>query len=274
MNRWWSRPPSPAMAVAFIALLAAISGTAVALPGRNTVDSGDIKKGAVKTADIAKNAIRGANVGDGSLSGADVKDESLTGADILESSLGTVSRADTANSASTANSANTARPTQPTPRTAPTRRTRRTQRTAPIEPQQPPRRTAPTTSGARPPASTSGGPLSRGRSSVASPPRSKTQALSSGSLGAPIPSPSPPVPPLPRSSTALTESPTRFARGSVKPHRARSASTATARSTCPPCRSSNMTRPGGSDSPSTSSRTTSTVTDSCSRTGPIGSPSA
>jgi hypothetical protein len=39
------------------------------------VDSGDIKKGAVKTADIAKNAIRGANVGDGLLSGADVKDE-------------------------------------------------------------------------------------------------------------------------------------------------------------------------------------------------------
>jgi len=31
------------MAVAFLALLAALCGTAVALPGRNTVDSGDIR---------------------------------------------------------------------------------------------------------------------------------------------------------------------------------------------------------------------------------------
>jgi hypothetical protein len=108
MNRWLSRRPSPAMAVAFIALLAALSGTAVALPGKNTVDSGDIKKGAVKTSDIAKNSIRGANVGEGSLSGADVKDDSLTGADVQESSLGTVPSANTANSATTANTANTA----------------------------------------------------------------------------------------------------------------------------------------------------------------------
>jgi hypothetical protein len=41
--------PSPAMAVAFIALLAALSGTAVALPGKNTVDSGDIRKNAVNS---------------------------------------------------------------------------------------------------------------------------------------------------------------------------------------------------------------------------------
>ena len=38
-----SRRPTPAMAVAFVALLAALSGTAVALPGTNSVDSGDIK---------------------------------------------------------------------------------------------------------------------------------------------------------------------------------------------------------------------------------------
>ena len=41
-----SHMPSPAMAVAFGALLAALSGTAVALPGTGTVDSGDIRKGA------------------------------------------------------------------------------------------------------------------------------------------------------------------------------------------------------------------------------------
>jgi hypothetical protein len=100
--------PSPAMAVAFIALLAALSGTAVALPGKNTVDSGDIKKGAVKRADIARNAVNGSKVGNGSLTGADIRDESLAGADINESSLGQVPSANTANTANTATSATSA----------------------------------------------------------------------------------------------------------------------------------------------------------------------
>jgi hypothetical protein len=82
--------PSPAMAVAFIALLAALSGTAVALPGKNTVDSGDIKKGNVKSSDLAANAVRGGKVRNGSLTGADSKDNSLTGADVDESTLGQV----------------------------------------------------------------------------------------------------------------------------------------------------------------------------------------
>ncbi len=43
MRDFLARRPSPAMAVAFVALLAALSGTAIALPGTNTVDSGDIK---------------------------------------------------------------------------------------------------------------------------------------------------------------------------------------------------------------------------------------
>jgi hypothetical protein len=49
------RLPSPAMAVAFVALLAALSGTAIALPGKNTVDSGDISKGSIKPSEIARN---------------------------------------------------------------------------------------------------------------------------------------------------------------------------------------------------------------------------
>jgi hypothetical protein len=71
--RRFSRLPSPAMAVAFVALLAALSGTAVALPGKNTVDSGDIKKGAVKAADIGSNAVRSKHVKDGSLLAKDFK---------------------------------------------------------------------------------------------------------------------------------------------------------------------------------------------------------
>jgi hypothetical protein len=102
------RRPSPAMAVAFIALLAALSGTAVALPGKNTVDSGDIKKGAVKRSDVGRNAIVGGKVRNGSLGGADVRNDNLTGTDINESTLGQVPSANTANSATTASNATNA----------------------------------------------------------------------------------------------------------------------------------------------------------------------
>jgi hypothetical protein len=102
------RRPSPAMAVAFVALLAALSGTAVALPGKNSVDSGDLKKNAVKGSDVARNAVTGPKIKNGSVTGADVRDDSLTGADLNESTLGQVPSANSANSANTANSATTA----------------------------------------------------------------------------------------------------------------------------------------------------------------------
>src|SRR5262245_65953064 len=44
--------PSPALVVAFAALIVALSGTAIGLPGKNTVDSGDIKNNAVKGKDV------------------------------------------------------------------------------------------------------------------------------------------------------------------------------------------------------------------------------
>jgi hypothetical protein len=44
--------PSPGLVVACVALIVALAGTALALPGRNTVDSGDIKNGQVKPADL------------------------------------------------------------------------------------------------------------------------------------------------------------------------------------------------------------------------------
>ena len=99
------------MGVAFVALLAALSGTAVALPGTNSVDSGDIKNGQVKNKDIRRNAVTGAKVKNGGLAGADVRNDSLTGLDINESTLSTVpsaSTATTAASATTAGSASTA----------------------------------------------------------------------------------------------------------------------------------------------------------------------
>lgn len=57
MHRLSGRRPSPAMAVAFVALLAALSGTAVALPGKNGVDSGDIRKNAVNSKKVKNNSL-------------------------------------------------------------------------------------------------------------------------------------------------------------------------------------------------------------------------
>ena len=50
--------PSPALIVAMVALIAAVSGTALALPGKNSVKSNDIAPGGVKGTDIANGAIK------------------------------------------------------------------------------------------------------------------------------------------------------------------------------------------------------------------------
>jgi hypothetical protein len=52
-----ARMPSPATAIALVALFAALGGTAVALEGRNSVRSDDIKNGQVRTPDIRKRAV-------------------------------------------------------------------------------------------------------------------------------------------------------------------------------------------------------------------------
>jgi hypothetical protein len=61
------RLPSPATVVAFLALSAALAGTAVALPG----------EGSVKRDDIARNAIQSQHIANGGVTGADVRESSL-----------------------------------------------------------------------------------------------------------------------------------------------------------------------------------------------------
>jgi hypothetical protein len=51
------RRPSPAMVVAVVALVLALTGAAVALPGRNSVKSNDIAPKNVKLGDIARGAV-------------------------------------------------------------------------------------------------------------------------------------------------------------------------------------------------------------------------
>lgn len=70
--------PSAATAIAFVALLAALSGTAAALPGNNSVDSADIRNGQVKRGDIRNSAVTSAKVKNGSLLARDFKSGELT----------------------------------------------------------------------------------------------------------------------------------------------------------------------------------------------------
>jgi hypothetical protein len=100
--------PSPAMVLSFVALLAALSGTAIALPGKNSVQSNDIKKNAVTSSKIKKSAVQSSDVKNSSLTGSDIKNDSLTGTDVNEATLGKVGAAATADKAGTATAASVA----------------------------------------------------------------------------------------------------------------------------------------------------------------------
>jgi hypothetical protein len=81
--------PTPAFVLALIALVVAMSGTAVAVTAisPNSVKSKHIVNGQVKVKDLAADSVRGAKVLDASLAGADVADASLAGADVADESL-------------------------------------------------------------------------------------------------------------------------------------------------------------------------------------------
>ncbi len=53
MKRMFEKRPTASMAVAFVALVAALGGSA-ALSGKNAVDSGDVKNDSVSSADIPR----------------------------------------------------------------------------------------------------------------------------------------------------------------------------------------------------------------------------
>lgn len=74
--------------VGYIALFCfVLGGTAVALPGHNKVDTGDLKKNAVRTSDIAPRAVTAAKIAPRSVDSLRVIDDSLGGQDIDESTL-------------------------------------------------------------------------------------------------------------------------------------------------------------------------------------------
>ena len=57
MLRRLKRLPSPGLVVSVVALVVALTGVAVALPGRNSVQSNDIKPKNVKRSDIARKSV-------------------------------------------------------------------------------------------------------------------------------------------------------------------------------------------------------------------------
>jgi hypothetical protein len=74
--------------VGYVALFAfAIGGVAEALPGKNTVTSGDIRRGQVRAGDLGRGAVTNPKLADSAVDGAKVAPDSLTGADVNESSL-------------------------------------------------------------------------------------------------------------------------------------------------------------------------------------------
>jgi hypothetical protein len=73
--------------VASIALFVALGGSAVALEGQNSVNSGDIKNGAVKTEDINGDAVTGGKLEAEAVKSSDVANEGLTGGDVEDGSL-------------------------------------------------------------------------------------------------------------------------------------------------------------------------------------------
>ena len=70
--------PSPAIVIACLALFFAVAGgSAIALQGSNTVDSGDIKPKAVKTSDIANNAVTTKKIKNNHVRAADIQNNAV-----------------------------------------------------------------------------------------------------------------------------------------------------------------------------------------------------
>ena len=77
------RRPSPSSVIACLALFFAVAGgSAIALQGRNTVDSGDIKPKAVKTSDIANNAVTTRKLKNNHVRTADIQNGQVRRADL------------------------------------------------------------------------------------------------------------------------------------------------------------------------------------------------
>lgn len=90
-----AKRPSHATVVAYLALFVAIGGTAAALPGQNTVNSGDVKNETLKSQDLKDGAaVQGSDVIDDSLTTIDLANDSVFNGEIGNNAVGTSEIAD------------------------------------------------------------------------------------------------------------------------------------------------------------------------------------
>ena len=88
--------PSAALIVAVIALVAALAGTASALPGKHTVDRNDIAKNAVKTKTIKAKAVTGPKLANDAVSSTNIADGAVLGSKIANGAVDAARLADNA----------------------------------------------------------------------------------------------------------------------------------------------------------------------------------
>ena len=79
--------PTPAMIVAMVALVVAMSGAAIALPGKGTVSTNDIKKGAITKKLIAKGAVGSQQIIGKSIKGNRIKDKGVKAKQIADATI-------------------------------------------------------------------------------------------------------------------------------------------------------------------------------------------
>ena len=80
--------------VGYLGVFLALTGTAVALPGTNTVDSGDIINGEVRRGDIAGSAVNSSKIADGSVGSLDLADGGVVRADLANGAVDAAKVAD------------------------------------------------------------------------------------------------------------------------------------------------------------------------------------
>src|SRR5688572_29591022 len=83
-----ARRPSASLVVSFIALVIAISGTAVALPGKNKVETNDLEKKAVTAKKIASKAVTTKKLKNLAVTSAKLAENSVDGTKVVDNSIG------------------------------------------------------------------------------------------------------------------------------------------------------------------------------------------
>jgi hypothetical protein len=83
-----TRRPSASLVVSFVALAIAISGTAVALPGKNKVETNDIEKRAVTSKKLGNKAVTTKKLQNLAVTSAKLAADSVNGSKIADNSIG------------------------------------------------------------------------------------------------------------------------------------------------------------------------------------------